>query len=210
MSRNLQFITTLVVATACLSLSIIFPAQSGFQEVTKSIFFLVLVPALYIKFILKKSLSDFGLNLQNKKTGILLGIALFAILAILFLAFLKYTPLKSGYELPTLAVDNFWYFLFYELLFVNFFLVIYEFFFRGFVLFTLAPKLKFWAIPAQTIAFLATLFFAKSLSWTVAPAIAISLTSGILTYKTKSIAYAYLVALVFMFIFDAYLIYTIK
>lgn len=66
-SDNLEFILSLVAIAACLILAAVFPVQGGFQQITKDLFFLVLLPVLFIKYILKKTCRISGLICKTKK-----------------------------------------------------------------------------------------------------------------------------------------------
>jgi membrane protease YdiL (CAAX protease family) len=206
----IQIAVSIIIALICLTLSLVFPAQGGFETVTKNVFFLVAVPALYIKYILKGNLAYFGLNLQNKKAGLIWGIITFAVLVALAAFYTRLPNFQTNYNLPGGIVNNFWYFLLYELVFVNIFLFVYEFFFRGFILFILSEKIGFWAIFAQTIIFWLSLIATKNFTWSFAPTIILPLTSGFLAYKGRSFVYSYAVAIIFTILLDAYLIRSIR
>ncbi|PJA89355.1 MAG: hypothetical protein CO138_00930, partial [Candidatus Moranbacteria bacterium CG_4_9_14_3_um_filter_33_15] len=67
------FVTTVFFIVACLLLSFFFPSKSEIQNLIGNLFFLVIAPILYIKFVLKEKINQFGLNLKNKKEGFLWG-----------------------------------------------------------------------------------------------------------------------------------------
>lgn len=209
-SNNLEFLLSLIIIAACLILAAIFPVQAGVQEITKDLFFLVFIPVLYIRLILKKSLADFGINLKNRKMGFIGAAVMFVLAALTSLCFLRYNEFRMSYYLPDLAVSHFGYFILYEFLFINFYLIIYEFFFRGFVLFVLAPVIKFWAVPAQLLILLAPSVLTGKLAWNILPTVIIAFFGGILAYRSRSIFYSYLAAFFFNLMLDAYLIHTLK
>lgn len=205
-----HMLLTLAIATTCLSLAFVFPAQKGLQEMTKYLFFLFVIPVLYIRYILKKNPADFGLNIQNKKAGIIYGLLALVFYLGIFYALSNYSDFRDNYALPGYILENFWYFVIYELIFINFFLFLYEFFFRGFIMFALKPKIGAWAIILQVIIFYFSLVITKGFSWQSAPMIIFTLVSGIISYKSQSIVYSYAVALLFMVIFDSFVVYSIK
>jgi len=209
-SLYLQDIVTVIIAIVCLALSLVFPAVGIVQMLTKNIFFLIIVPVLYIKYIRKENLKDFGLNLRNKKTGLLGGAIMIAASALISFAYIRSAGFEDNYQLPGYVINSFWYFVLYELVFVNFFLFIYEFFFRGFVLFSLKATFGLWAILAQVIIFWGSLLVTKNFTWAQSPAIILALFSGILAYKSKSFIYSYAASMIFMLLLDAYLIHSIK
>lgn len=207
---NKEFLVSLVLAFFCLFLSFSFPTRGFFQLITKNLFFLLIIPALYIKFILKKELQEFGFNLKNKEDGITWGI--FVLLFSLLVSFLsvKFTSFENNYLLPEEVTVNFIVFLIYELLFVNFLLFIQDFFYRGFILFTLKEKMSFWAIPIQSAVFALGLIFTGNISLSSSVTIMLSLGGGLIAYKSKSFVYAYLYAIMFSIIFDSYIIYNLN
>jgi hypothetical protein len=207
---NQEMLVSFGVALLCCFFSLFFPAQNSAQILTKNLFFLVLLPALYIKFILQQDLSDFGWNLKNKTGSVSWGIVTTIFTLLLFYLMLKFTLFGTNYALGDYVKNSFWLFLAYELLIVNFSLFIFSYFFQGFLLFTFQKKFESWAIAAQAILFFAFLFFTKSLSWQVAPFILLSITGGFLSYKTKSFLYSYFMSIFVIIILDTYIIYLTK
>ena len=207
---NQELLVSFGVALLCFFSSLFFPAQNSAQVITKNLFFLVLFPVLYIKLVLKQDPSDFGWNLKSKTGSISWGIGITIFTLLLFYLMLKFTLFGTNYVLGDYAKNNFWLFLVYELLVVNFSLFIFSYFFQGFLLFTFQKKFESWAIAAQAILFFASLFFTKSLSWQVAPFILLSITGGFLSYKTKSFLYSYFMSIFVIIILDTYIIYSTK
>jgi hypothetical protein len=207
---NQELLVSFGVALLCCFSSLFFPAQNSAQIITKNLFFLVILPALYIKLILHQNLSDFGWNLKNKSGAISWGIGTTIFTLLLFYLMLKFTLFETSYVLGDYVKNSFWLFLVYELLIVNFSLFIFSYFFQGFLLFTFQKKFKSWSIAAQAILFLAFLFFTKSLSWQVAPFILLSITGGLLSYETKSFLYSYFMSIFVIIILDTYIIYLTK
>jgi len=205
-----HFLTSIFLIAACLILSAVFPSGSAIQKFTGQIFFLVAVPAAYIKFILKKNLSDFGLNIKNVKSGLFWGVlAVAVILSSTYLA-IRYTAFADSYSLPGYIVDNFWYFLLYELVFANISILCFEFFMRGFVLFTFFSKIARWSILVQALLYLIFMIFYKNNFEQIIYGSALSIILGFVTLKTRSIVYSYAIILISSLIVDAYLIYSIK
>lgn len=210
--KNSELLISSFVIAACLFLSVVFPVNSSSlaQLLTKQVFFLIIIPALYIKLVLKKKLSSFGLNLKNKKTGIFSGIiALFALVIIYYL-FFQYTSLEKKYVIPELAANYFPYFIAYELILVNVLFFSYEFFFRGFVLFLFSEKLGQRAILLQAILF--TIFFSISFGffWQYCVPVIFSLAGGFIAYRSKSFIFPYITSLLFAIVMNSYVIYSLK
>lgn len=199
-------IITFLVVFLCLLLAMTFPANGDFQLLSRIVFFLVVLPILYIKFILKKTVSEFGLNLRDNRTGLLWAfimlIASFLIALILFYFF----HLETQYIIPAFVINNFWVFVFYELVVMNFILFVFEFFFRGFLQTILEKKVGIWAPLVQCAVFLGFLFLTQKLAWQYTPLIILSLTGGVVAYKSKSFVYSYIMGIVFTIAIDLYII----
>ena len=200
-----ELLTTAVIA-ACLALFFLFPAQGAAQGVTSSLIFLFLIPFLYLKLILKKNLKDYGWQLGNWKKGLLFASISLVAALLIFYALYHYTPLSKMYRLPSFAAGNFWLFLLYEFILVSFFLALYEFFFRGFVLFSFLPKTGWFSILIQFAIFLIFLAIAGNLVWQNSFYIIIAAFAGLTTLKSRSLVYSFAFGLLFSLISDAILI----
>jgi len=209
-SKNKSLLITLSVAIFCLLLSLYFPAESPFQKITRSIFFLFVIPAFYIKTILKKSLSDFGLNLKNNSAGFFTGTFVFIGIILSFYLIQKYFGLEKMSLIPQVAVDNFFWFVFYELVFVNISLFCLEFFFRGFLFFSLLEKFSYQTIIIQAIFYTATTALASPSIENLLQSLSIAILSGILTFRTRSFVYSYGIMLLASILIDAFIIHTLK
>jgi len=193
-----------------LFLAYLFPVQNTFQGFSRIIFFMLLLPILYIKLILKKDLFSFGLNLHNQKAGFLWSAGMLLALGILAGLLFHFFSFEKYVSLPNYVLHNFWLFVFYELVLINILFFITEFFFHGFLLSSLQQKLGVWSILLQ---FLILFIFASALetpSLKSLPSLAISLIGGFVSYKTKSFIYAYLGGFLFIFFFDAYIIHILN
>ncbi len=208
--ENKETAITFLVIVFCLFLSIFFPAQNSIQLITKNIFFLIIVPILYYKLILKKNISDFGLTLGDKKSGIFWGVSMFLVTILTFFLLYSYTDFKKNYLLSSYVVHNFWIFLLYELIVANLFVFIQEFFWRGFILLYFSKKINSLAIFLQFIIFILIAIPIENSFWQMAPTLVISLFSGIIVYKSRSIFYSWLSALFSLIILDSFIIYHLK
>jgi membrane protease YdiL (CAAX protease family) len=197
---------TLVVAISCLALFSLFPTQGLLEEITVGLFFLALIPFLYIKLILKKKMAAFGWQVGNRKKGLLFGGTGFLLSLLIFYILLNYSPFLKYYTLPETIRQNFWLFLGYEFLLTAFFLALYEFFFRGFLLFSFVPKLNQVA-PFFQFACL-FLFFAltSNLLWSNALYVITGFFSGWTAFKSQSLIYSFLSSFLFILIADALVI----
>ncbi len=209
-----DFLVTIIVILLCLILFIYFPVYNSIQELTKVFFFFLLVPILYIKFILKENINEWGLNLQNKKKGFTWAILMLMLSLIIAYVFIRYTSFITHYPLSSLIINNFWGFLVYILIFINLILFLQEYFFRGFVLFTFYQKLGYWSILIQVGLYLIMILLIpgnfQQLLWQSIPFIILAFTGGVTAYKSKSMIYSYFSGLLFFLIITSYLIYLIK
>ena len=203
-------IISFVIFLLCLALALSFPVSGSLQKFSNVFFFLFLLPVLYIKFILKKDLRDFGFNLQNKKNGFLWAGAMLGVSLLIIFILVRFFDFQNQYLLPAYIATKFGAFLLYELVLVNFIFFLQELFFKGFLLFTLEKKLGFSCFLIQAAVCVVFIILAQSLSWQIAPLVILSLTGGIVTYKSKSFIYSYLMGLVFLIILDSYIIYLFK
>lgn len=208
--ENKEMIITSGVIVFCLLLSIFFPVKNSIQLLTRNIFFLILVPILYYKLILKKNISAFGLTLGNKKAGVFWGILMLLGTLLTFFLLYSYTDFKKNYLLSSYVVHNFWIFLLYELILANIFIFIQEFFWRGFVLLYFSKKIGVLSIFLQFFLYVLILVPTGNSFWQMTPTLVISLFSGIIVYKSRSIFYPWAVALFSLVILDSFIIYHLK
>jgi len=203
------FLDILVILAALIAYSF-FPSQNFTQNITKGLIFLVAVPLIYVKFILKRNLHEYGMVPQNHREGLIWGgIGLLFSLAIGYLL-INFTPIKTSYPIPTGASTNFWFFMFYELVLVNLILFYQEFFYKGFVLNVFFQRFGAWSVIIQFLIYSIPLLILSDNLWIVYPALVVSLVGGWVAYKSRTFFYSYLMALLFLIIFDAYLINLVK
>lgn len=201
----------LAVIAVCLGLFLVFPTAGSFQKITSALFFFLIVPVLHIKLILKKDLRAFGLNLNNKKKGLLWGSIMFFFLAAVFYFLSKYPPFINNYPImPARVSANFWAFLVYELILVNLLFFLQIFFFQGFMLFSFTEKLGAKAVLIPIATYCGLFFFSGGFVLKLIPSLFIFIIGAEISFKNKSFIYAYAAGLFLQFIFDAYLIYIFK
>jgi membrane protease YdiL (CAAX protease family) len=199
-----------LVAIFCLSLVYFFPADDFLQNLTKHIFFLITIPWLYVKLVLQKDIRDFGINLDQKKTGLIWGGLLLLFLTVLFFFIIRYTEFEQVYSPPALIETSFGYFLIYELVLINLLFLSQEIFLKGFLLSALREKLGHWSILIQSTVFLFPLFIDSSYFMQLLPMIALSLTGGWVAYRSRTFIFSYLAGLIFLILLDAYIIFINK
>ncbi len=203
---NIQTITTSGIILICIFLFAVFPTQGIFQEIIISLIFLLIIPIIYIKLILKKSLADFGVKpftYRKWKENWFMITILFAVMILIFYFIAQYADFSNEhFAKKIISGKNFWYWLFYELVVVNFFIILYEFFFRGFIMFYFLKGFHFYSIFIQFLLFLLFLDLTNFLNLDAIGYIIVTLPAGIIAYKSKSLAYSYLFSIISIIIGD--------
>jgi len=205
---KVELISSMIVLL-CLTLVTYFPTQGNLQTFSSALFFLFLLPILYIKFILKQNLNNFGFALPTKLRDLYWSLAMLFVSGLIIFLLLHFFDFEQKYLLPTYLAQSFWSFLFYELILVNFLFFIQEFFFKGFFLFLFAKRFGFWSVFLQGLLF--TLFIlATRTVWQSVPMLILAFTGGVVAYKTKAFLYSYVMGLFFLIFLDAYIIYLFR
>ncbi len=207
---NKEDAITAAVIFFCLLLYSVFPTDNVFQQIVSSATFLLVIPVLYVKIILKKDLKHLGIRKGNWQTGITWSvISLVISISVAYILF-NYFGLAQKYFLPRHIIDSFAFFLLYEIILFGFFTFLYEVFFRGFLMLSFSKKIELWAIPLQALIFLALFFFSRGVHWTLTPYLIFLIFSGITVYFSRSIFYSFISFLIFNIIFDSFYIHLVK
>ena len=200
---DVENVVTLTVALVCILLFSFFPVKNLFQEIVLSLVFLLLVPYLYIRIILKKKISEFGFRISKWKEGFFIMPACFLVMGIFMYLIFNYTTFKETYFLGDYKlVNNFWYFFVYEFIAVNFFIFLYEAFFRGFLMFYFKSSFDILAVFIQFLLFLVFLDLMERLSMDYIFYIMTALLGGLIAYKSKSLVYSYLFSIIVLIASD--------
>lgn len=187
-----------------------FPTNDIFQKIAASVVFFIIIPFLYIRLILKKPLIFFGIQRGEYKEGLKwAGISLL-IAGLFFLILARYTSFLNEYLIPENIVKNFNSFLFYELVIVLFLTFIYEFFFRGFVMFFCSTRVGYWSILVQLVAFFGLVWITNGSIWNLLPFLIFSPFAGLIAYKSRSIVYSGVAQFILIILLDASLVRMIK
>jgi hypothetical protein len=209
-NTNKKLLVTSGMIILCLFLFVAFPTNNVFQKMIVYATFFVTIPILYVKIVLKENLKDYGLQIGNWKKGLLWGsLSLAGSLAVFYLI-INYTKFPLSYNLNPLVTDQFSHFMLYEIFLVGFFVFIYEFFFRGIIMFSLAPKMRGWSIVIQFILFILLLFCTGSFRWSMTYFIIGAAFSGIAAYQSRSLIYSISASWIFIVIADAWFIKMLK
>lgn len=189
-------ITFTVVLVAMLLFSF-FPTADIFQQIILSATFLFLVPFLYIKIVLKEDLGNFGLRILPWKDGWWLMPICFLIAGGFFYLVFEYTDFQENYFLGDYTVTkNFGYLFLYEFLAVNMFIILYEFFFRGFVMFYLEKKIGVYAIFGQFLFFVLFMDILERGNLNYIFYFFTALMGGLIAYRSRSLVYSYFFSII--------------
>ena len=172
------------------------------------IFFILtfIIPVLYVKIAMKRKLTDFGFGTGDWKTGLkMLFLIPLVILPVLYFS-AKMPELRTEYPLAKSLLDDQSGLLLYELAYILFYYIAWEFFFRGFILFGLASKFGvFNAILIQTISS-CLVHIGKPESEIIGSIIA-GIIFGMIAYRTKSIWYVVILHAAIGVLTDLFIIY---
>ncbi|MGD8978467.1 MAG: CPBP family intramembrane metalloprotease [candidate division WOR-3 bacterium] len=119
---------------------------------------LIVVGAIYVitpfllYFVFQHSPKDFGISLGKPKEWLRDVLVFYAIFLVILIIAFKFTNLKNVYPLYRRSSQGLHYFLFYQLI-QMWYLLGWEFFFRGFMLFGLERKFGRMAVLVQAIPF---------------------------------------------------------
>ena len=160
---------------------------------------LFILPFLIIKFLLKEKLRDYGITVGGFSAGLKLTIIFLLVMLPVIWFISAQTVFSATYPLLVQARDSWKIFILYELgLF--FYLIAWEFIWRGFMLFGLKEKFGYYAVIIQMIPFL-ILHNGKPPVETFG-AIMGGLALGIMAYRTRSIFYCVITHAGIMFSID--------
>ena len=158
--KKIDIETAVIIVYSCLILLFVYFLRRTHFILPRDTFLerLIVVGTIYIVtpflvyFVFKHSPKDFGISLGNPRVWIKDVLIFYAIfLVILVLAF-KFTDLKNIYPLYRRSTRGVSYFLFFELIQL-WYMLGWEFFFRGFMLFGLERKFGRMAVLVQAIPF---------------------------------------------------------
>lgn len=197
------FITLTIIAIS-LFLYAVFRVEGDFQKIVTTISFLFIIPILYIRTILKESLYNFGIQKGDWKNGLKYSIFSLLILIPIFYILFNDFNFISKYYIPENSIISFSSFVFREIVVVAFFVALYEFFFRGFVMFYFSKKLNsgLYANIIQTSIFYVFLAIIGSFGWVVSPYIIMAPLAGMIAYKSQSIIYSFVFSWLVVLVVD--------
>ncbi|HOX10454.1 MAG TPA: CPBP family intramembrane metalloprotease [Candidatus Moranbacteria bacterium] len=209
--KTKEFVLSTVFILSILIIYALFPALDVFQQLIVMIIFLIIIPILFNKFILKKDFSAFALRIGDWKQGLFWGgISIVAGGLLLFLAIYFFGLFGGKYGVPKMITNNFGKFIYYEFILVLPVIFLYDFFFRGFLLSIFKEKMGYWAIVIQAALFLFLVIISGSLSWLMTVYLISAPLAGLILYKSNSLIYSTLFQFILITGLDAIYIYLIK
>ncbi|TSA45445.1 hypothetical protein D4R51_01820 [bacterium] len=177
-------------AILAILVSLIFPGKLFGESFWSSFFLFLVFPGLIILFLLKEPLKSFGLSRGNFRNGLIFSALLLIIFVLINYLIVSKPGLRGQLPVAPGIVENYWYFLFFELLIALPLHFFWEFFFRGFLQFGLEKKMGIYSIfpPALLQAalvlkgpwFFSALIFSSSLA------------AGLVARKSRSIIYSFI------------------
>ncbi|MCX6156338.1 MAG: type II CAAX endopeptidase family protein [Candidatus Kapabacteria bacterium] len=151
-----------------------------------------IVPVLTLKLIFKEKLSDYGFQRGDKKFGLsFVALAIPLIIAPIIYFAADMPDIRSEYPLAKILLTKHEFIFQYEILYVLFYYIAWEFFFRGFILFGVQKRFgSFNAILIQTISS-CLIHIGKPAGETIG-AIIVGILFGVIALRTRSIWYVLL------------------
>ena len=197
--------TTLFV---CITLGLLYglpesgSLDSTLQDIIASSIFLLVLPVIYCKMILKEPLSSIGLREARWLPAFFWGGVMIVVGGVLLLLLLPVEGFREAYRLPAFIQKSFKWFVVYEVLVVGGIALLYEVFFRGLVM-------KLWlgpfgpvAIVLQSALFIGFIGISSGFSWQYALLCYASLFSGVVAYFSRSIYASWLANWALFFLVD--------
>jgi hypothetical protein len=184
-----------------LFLSIHIP-ESLFSGIWQSLFvyvmFFVVFPLVFVRFVLKESISRFGFRFARiSRREMVLMFGLLGITIVLFWGVVEWFGVHAAVSAPEFVSSSFWLFFLYFFLLQGMFGVFYEIFFRGFLLIGIVETLGFWSILLSLGAFWGFLFASGTFGWENFSIIVGSISASIVAYKTRSLVWSFLFSFLF-------------
>ena len=169
-----------------------FELYSRFWQFGVFFILLLVVPLISTRFFTGLKLSSMGLGVGDFKLGMKLFAFLFPLIILPVLYFAVDMPeIQSEYPLAKIIKEHHDLIFIYELFYVIFYYFAWEFFFRGFLLFGLKPRIgAFNAVLIQTIS--SSLIHIGKPGGEVIGSIIVGILFGVIALRTRSIWYVFL------------------
>ena len=177
-----------------------FPTNNTFQQIITTLIFFVILPLLFNKFILKREFKFFGFEIGDYKQGLLWSAYSLVAIGFIFFVISYYFAFLDHYTIPVFITKDFVNFLFYEFILVVPFVVIYEFYFRGFVMPVFKSNFGYWAILIQALILLVLVLSSGGNIAPFVPYLIFAPFAGLIVYKSRSILYSGATQFIILFV----------
>ena len=205
-----EFIGSLVFIIILLITYGFFPVKNIFQQVVVIFVFFGILPVLFNKFILKRSLQDVNVRIGDWRQGLLWSGVLVVVSIIVILILDHFFGFLKHYTVPISIIHSFKAFILYEFTGVIFLVFMYEFFFRGFMISILKMRLGYWAIIIQALTFMLLAATIGDSTWKLVPYVVFAPLAGVVVYKSGSILYSSTLQFLLFVILDASVVRMMK
>lgn len=205
--KNKEIITTIFFIISCLFVYAIFPVENDFQQISAMLIFFVFFPLIYNQLFLKKKLDFYGFGIGDWKQGVIWSFFSLTVIVLIFLIISYYFNFLKNYAIPVSITKSFAEFIKYEFILVCLFVFIYEFYFRGFILFVFEVEMKQLAIFLQALLFLIlVLCIGRTSLYLFLPYLLFAPFAGFIAYKSRSILYSGVSQFLIIFVLDALIV----
>lgn len=209
--KRKEFVITILFILINLIVFSFFPTDNKIQKLIAVIIFFICIPLLYQKIVLKKTFSSIGIQKGNWKKGLIFSGGSLVVVALILWLLAKYSDFLKYYFIPQAVVEKFQTFIIYEIFGVLLLVVVYEFFFRGFVMHNIETKIKYCpGFIFQALLFFVFMWATNTSLWLIAPYLVFAPFAGYIAHKSNSIFYSGATQFLIIFIFDANIIRMIK
>lgn len=172
-------------------------------------FFLLcfVIPVLFTRLYLKRPLRDFGLTLGDFRKGLRFATVVIPLIVLpLTYVASRMADVRAEYPLAKILLSRSDLIVWYELCYVVFFYIAWEFYFRGFLLFGLREPLgDFMAILVQTVP--SSLIHLGKPEGEALGSIVAGLVFGLVALRTRSIWYVFMVHAAIGVLTDLFIIF---
>lgn len=194
LARHKEFLTTALAVVAALFFLSYFGQDETINPVLRSLVvaiatFLV-VPILYCKIVLERPLGALGFQRGNPWAGIGGGVVALGVALVALFVLWNFTPLLEGYHLPGIVREQFLFFVLYELVLSTSFLLLFEVFFRGFVMLLWLRGMGIWGVFVQAGLFIGLFWISGSIEAQTIPLLLFAPFAGLIAYQSRSIWYS--------------------
>jgi membrane protease YdiL (CAAX protease family) len=198
-----EFVITSLFIIASLIVYGIFPSNNTFQQIAATIFFLIILPIFFIKYFLKRDYIYFENIYGDYKKGLLWGFVSLLISILVFYFLYTYFSFFRHYNVPIFITKSFINFIFYEFIIVLPIIILYELYFRGFIMLYYEKFFKYWSNLLQLLIFLSMILILSSDNiYYFLPYLIFAPLAGMITIKSKSFIYSVITQLILIMAID--------